>query len=533
MSSIRVRLALVVLLALLPALGLTLHGAWQDRAEHLEQGGQRLLQAALLVAEEHEQLEEGARQLLLALGTSPVLEGDDMAACRERLAEVLADAAGRYANVRLFGPNSRMICDGRGTGWTEGPDGQLYAQEAQAGGLAIGARMAVHDAAGRPVLPISMPLEAAPGQPARILVADLSLDWMAAHDERLERPEGAALVIEDTDGHVLVAHGPGSRSEGAMPRVESGTGPRIVSAAGRLVGLAPAAGGVLKVAVSLPEAEVTAAADRVLRIELVAGVLALLLGSGLAAAFAEIAVARRLRALTRFATRLRDGDLAARPVAGQGGDELEELARELGVMAGQLEWRVGELAASEALQRHRARHDELTGLPNRRGLGERLSGELAAARRHQGALALLLLDLDHFKEVNDRLGHATGDALLAAAANRMRAVLREEDMVARLGGDEFAVLLVGRGGPFSPETTAQRLVEALARPFSLEDQEVRSGASLGIALFPEHGAAAQELFVAADRALYAAKQAGRATWRTTDRMMSGKAGQRQETSDPA
>lgn len=517
MPTVRARLALVVLLALLPALGVMLQAASHNRREHLEAGQAKLLQAARLIAEEHEQLVEGARQLLLALRSSAALEGNGLGRCRMRLGQVLADAAGRYADLLLFGRDGRLLCDGIGRTDVPTVEGEPYFRRALAGGLGIGQHVAARDGMDRPVLPIALPLVAEYGPPERVLVADLSLDWLHRYEERVDLPAGAALAIADAAGRLLTS----SRGEPdpgvPVPWEAARDGPQVVAVAGRLIGMSPAAGGSLLVAVSAPEAKVTAAADHLLWLELASVALALLLGFGLAALVGERIVARRLRMLTSFAQRLGDGDLAARPPAPEGQDELAELARVLGHMAGGLESRVSALTASEARQRHRARHDELTDLPNRRGFLERLATELAATRRHQDQLALLLLDLDQFKQVNDTLGHPAGDALLAATAARMRAVVREEDAVARLGGDEFTVLLVGRGQELAPHEVARRLVEALAEPFDLDGHTIRTSASVGIALCPQHGACPAELLQAADDALYAAKRAGRGQWQPASR----------------
>jgi diguanylate cyclase (GGDEF)-like protein len=517
MPTVRARLALVVLLALLPALGVMLHAASDNRRDHLAAGQAQLLQAARLIAEEHEQLVEGARQLLLALRSSAALDGGELGRCRTRLGEVLADAAGRYANLLLFGRDGRLLCDGLGQTDVPRIDGEPYFRRALAGGLGIGPHVAARDGTGRPVLPIALPLVAEYGPPERVLVADLSLDWLHRYEACVDLPAGAALAIADAAGRLLTSSRGEQDSGGPVPWAAARDGPRVVAVAGRLIGLSPAAGGSLLVAVSAPEAKITADADHLLWLELASVALALLLGFGLAALVGERTVAHRLRMLTRFAQRLRDGDLAARPPAPEGKDELAELARVLDHMAGGLETRVSALTASEARQRHRARHDELTGLPNRRGFLERLATELAAARRHQDQLALLLLDLDRFKQVNDTLGHPAGDALLAATAARMRMVVREEDVVARLGGDEFTVLLVGRGQDLAPHEVARRLVEALAEPFDLDGHTIRTSASVGVALFPQHGAGPAELLQAADDALYAAKRSGRGQWQPASR----------------
>uniref|UniRef100_UPI003563007E putative bifunctional diguanylate cyclase/phosphodiesterase n=1 Tax=Actinotalea sp. TaxID=1872145 RepID=UPI003563007E len=148
--------------------------------------------------------------------------------------------------------------------------------------------------------------------------------------------------------------------------------------------------------------------------------------------------------------------------------------------------------------------DPLTGLPNRRALHN--AGRLRLADRSQQQ-SLLLLDLDRFKEVNDSLGHHAGDELLIAVAGRLRSTLRADDLIVRLGGDEFAVLLEGAGADES-EAVAVSLGRALSEPFDLGGFEVRSSASIGIALFPEHGTDLSTLLRKADRAMYCAKISG-------------------------
>lgn len=163
----------------------------------------------------------------------------------------------------------------------------------------------------------------------------------------------------------------------------------------------------------------------------------------------------------------------------------------------------------EAHTRHQAQHDSLTGLPNRSLLHERLQVELTQAQAQQRGLALIFLDLDHFKPVNDNFGHAMGDKLLQAAAQRMRHSLRDSDLVARVGGDEFVVLL-----PQTPDSAgalriAEKLRQSLAEPFFIDGEQLRISASLGVALFPEHGEDDATLLHHADKALYASKNDGR------------------------
>jgi diguanylate cyclase len=154
--------------------------------------------------------------------------------------------------------------------------------------------------------------------------------------------------------------------------------------------------------------------------------------------------------------------------------------------------------------RHHALHDELTGLPNRRHLYERLAAQMESAQADEG-FSLLLLDLNRFKEVNDVLGHHSGDDLLCQVAERFAKEVREEDLLARLGGDEFAVLVGGRGDAQAGLELARRLSDALNGEFLLSDVPVHVEASIGIARHPQDGADATALLRCADSAMYAAK----------------------------
>ncbi|GAC1456216.1 MAG: hypothetical protein NVSMB8_02590 [Candidatus Limnocylindrales bacterium] len=160
--------------------------------------------------------------------------------------------------------------------------------------------------------------------------------------------------------------------------------------------------------------------------------------------------------------------------------------------------------AEDALA-HQALHDILTGLPNRTLLHDRLDQAVLDAKRRKEPLALLLLDLDEFKAVNDSFGHHIGDLLLTQVGPRLQAALRETDTVARLGGDEFAVLLPG-GDLSSASRIATTLLKALERPFIVENESLLIGASIGVAMFPEHGDTGAMLMRRADIAMYAAKE---------------------------
>ncbi|GAP36912.1 putative bifunctional diguanylate cyclase/phosphodiesterase [Piscinibacter sakaiensis] len=164
---------------------------------------------------------------------------------------------------------------------------------------------------------------------------------------------------------------------------------------------------------------------------------------------------------------------------------------------------------SEALIWQQANLDALTGLPNRRLLRERLEQAIARSQRQGDGLAVLFLDLDHFKEVNDTLGHDHGDLLLTEAAARIQATLRASDTVARMGGDEFTLLLPDLKDPARVERVAQAVLAALAEPFQLGDDQAFVSASIGITLYPQDATQIDELLKHADQALFVAKDAGR------------------------
>jgi diguanylate cyclase (GGDEF)-like protein len=167
------------------------------------------------------------------------------------------------------------------------------------------------------------------------------------------------------------------------------------------------------------------------------------------------------------------------------------------------------LREMEERLRYQAYHDALTDLPNRLLFTEHLSPELAQARRHSRPLAVLFLDLDHFKVINDTLGHAVGDQLIKDVAQRLRAGLRESDTVARLGGDEFSILLPELASPVDAAMIAEKLLRLVASPVTLAGRELSVTASIGIALHPSDGTDVESLLQSADLAMYRAKDMGR------------------------
>ena len=160
-----------------------------------------------------------------------------------------------------------------------------------------------------------------------------------------------------------------------------------------------------------------------------------------------------------------------------------------------------------------ALHDALTGLPNRRLLMDRLSLAIAHAHRYQGTMAMMFLDLDGFKQINDTLGHDAGDALLKAVATRLVAAVRQEDTVARLGGDEFVIALWELNHADAVPALVSKVVQAVSQPYCLQGRSVSVTASVGVSIYPTHGREVDTLMKSADLALYEAKRAGKNDYR--------------------
>jgi diguanylate cyclase (GGDEF)-like protein len=233
----------------------------------------------------------------------------------------------------------------------------------------------------------------------------------------------------------------------------------------------------------------------VLAYSILAILLAILLARALSRPLSEIVAGVR-----RFPV---DGKVGALPVARH--DEIGELARSIEQMEMRIARQMEDLHAQKVQLDHLASHDSLTGLPNRRLFIDRLDQALARAKRQHSQLALLFLDLDNFKAINDVHGHAAGDRVLQVVAQRLRAMLRESDTAARLGGDEFVILIEGACDDDSLRHLAGKVQALLAEPIAYQDIELLSGGSVGVACYPRDGSSTTTLIAAADHAMYRCK----------------------------
>ncbi|MDO9305182.1 MAG: EAL domain-containing protein [Sulfuricurvum sp.] len=187
---------------------------------------------------------------------------------------------------------------------------------------------------------------------------------------------------------------------------------------------------------------------------------------------------------------------------------------------------ITELTAIQDKLQHLATHDSLTGLPNRVLFHDRLEMAIKQTRRNEEKLAILFVDLDHFKQVNDSLGHSIGDELLIEVAKRLQSLLRDSDTIARMGGDEFNILLDGFDNTENIITLVQKCIDAFKEPFTVQKQRLYATLSIGISIYPNDGINAELLLKNADAAMYKAKTEGRNTYQFYAHEMSEKAYER-------
>ena len=238
------------------------------------------------------------------------------------------------------------------------------------------------------------------------------------------------------------------------------------------------------------------------------GALAMIVG-GIAGSFLQQAISKPISDLAKAMHEVTAEDNFSTRVRVVGNDEIAQLGSGFNTMLSELEQRDAAKKNAEAKLQFQALNDILTGLPNRRLFSDRLAQSLALAGRERRRLALLYIDLDGFKLVNDSLGHSVGDALLVQVADRLRTRVRRSDTLARLGGDEFTVLLPTVNSKEDATLVARNLLEVLTATFCVEEHEINIGASIGISFFPDNAREPVLLMQQADSAMYAAKRNGK------------------------
>lgn len=521
--SARARIVLLVIASVMPVMGLAVYAGMMQRDAAEREERQALLLIAELTAKHPEQIIENARQLLFAAAGNidNLLAGH--ATCDAYFRRLAQATGGLYRSMGLIKPDGDVFCN------TAAPtrlpvinvrDREYFRLAMESRRFTVGDYQ-IGRSTRTPGLNFAYPVLDADGSVMGVLFAGLNLDTFVEKG-RLESPQqkpGRVVTLFDRNGIVLAQYpefrasvgrkSPNPQVAELLDKVNRGlftatdlTGAvRIYAVEG--AGLNPDGVAPIRVVVSMPRQAIFAEADRALQ-RMIIGIL-LVTGSVLVVAWfgAEVFVLRRFRKLIETARRIRAGDFGARTGFDEGREELTQIGNAFDAMA-------AELQARERQLKEQAMTDQLTGLPNRRYLWDALAAELLRARRRGGALAVLLFDIDHFKQFNDRWGHEAGDHVLRNVSHAVRKVVRGSDLVARHGGEEFVIVLPDAG----PDVALAR-AEALRAEIALlrlnyGGQELGAvTVSIGVVCSPAAAETAEDLVRAADRAMYEAKQGGR------------------------
>jgi diguanylate cyclase (GGDEF)-like protein len=558
--SLRARLLGLVLLAtLLPALLLGWRFFRENDAE-VNTAVKTLATSAQTIATDLDHRVQGTAQLHYGLAHSRLLDMADRSACSTYLSDVRA-AYPQYTGILTVQPDGALHCDSLMTGRELNFSDRTYFKRAAAGAKGLILEPVFGRLTGNSVLQIAWPARADDGALRFLLVASLNLKSFAEQARQNSRLAPSELLLVSSEGTVMASAGsamgaftPGSTLTGTpllalammSPTDEGGTG-EVIGKDGApqvwAMATSPAlrAAG-LQVLLGQPKADVVAVSHQRLRQGLVVlGGAALLLFAGVWS-LAEWGIRRQVERITAMVRNLGAGDLKARIEAPYPRGELGGLMSVVNATADSLQQQrdaidaldlqlrlahareIVEREANEVRLSLMANFDSLTGLPNRTLFHDRLRQAMARAQRSGRTFALMFLDIDRFKNINDSLGHDIGDRLLVAVAQALTGCVRDTDSVGRegqagsaegvfrLGGDEFTLLAEDLAGKDSVGHLARRILDFLSQPFVIDEHELFISASIGITLYADDDTPLDELIKQADIAMYRAKALGRDTY---------------------
>ncbi len=530
--SIRARLAILILASGLPILILAVYSGivQRDAAERSEQQELRLI--AELTAKRPELIIESVHQLLFAIGGQVDNLLSDRQNCHRYFHRLLPEGGGLYRSLGLIQPNGDIFCSSivsKSRDSINVKDRSHFGMAAATGKFSVG-EYQVGRVTGSAGINFAYPVLDANGRLQAVVFAGLNMDTLIEQGESrregLRRSLSRVATILDRNSVVLAQHPMVNATVG-----EKYPNPRVVEAlsipgntlftttdlagesrlyAAENAGINPDGVAPLRVIVSTPSQKIFAEADQnLLRTTL--GILGITILLVVIAWFgAETLVLRRVRTLLDVADRIRTGDLSARSGFGEGNEELTRLGSALDAMAQELQIRDRQLQAALHRLNEQAATDQLTGLPNRRYLWEALSAELMRARRKQTPLAVILLDIDHFKQFNDRWGHEAGDLVLKNVSYAIRTVVRGSDIVARHGGEEFVIVLPEADAEIALARAEEVRLEIAGLKLTYDGESLGTvTASFGVAVSRKLIETAEGLVRIADHAMYEAKQGGR------------------------
>lgn len=530
--SARLRITLLVVLSALPILGLTVYNGLQQREAAEAAEKQHLQLIASLTARRPEQMITGASQLLFAITADVEDLLRSRADCGNHFRKVMAQVQGLYRTMGLVLPNGDVFCNA-----TSGAadlkinlqDREYFQLAYTSGKFAVGGYQ-VGRATGLPAIGMGYPVLDDNRKVIAIAFAALNL---GTFEEQVElrhggsdKSVGRVVTILDYNG-VVLAQFPQFRArigeKVPNPKVlekllgqksglftEADLDGDVRLYAFESAGINPDGKAAIHVVVSTPTRTIYADADRTLQHTVMAILVVTVLLFLLAWYGAEIIVTRRFQVLLGMTARVRAGDFSARSGFGEGREELSQLGVAFDEMASELQSRDQQLR--DALERMRAQAvtDDLTGLFNRRHLWNVLEAELSRARRKNAPIAVMLFDIDHFKQLNDQWGHEAGDLVLQSLAQVVRRVVRGTDIVARHGGEEFVVVMPEAGEDVALLRARQLRSRVAEMNLSYRGNPLNGiTISIGVAISRDSSQSGDSLVREADSAMYEAKARGR------------------------
>lgn len=522
---LRTKLLILVGLVSIPmllALGM-LAAAW--RSEQLTQAEVQLLSHAALTTERLQTIQTEAA-LALELLALQDWQPDEPGPCLRRVQQTLTALPKVFANLLVIDPKGQVLCNAKAPEKRHNLADRDYVQRALAqqatgiGGLIIGRTT------GTPVIGLASPHKGPDGRIDYLLGTSIELGEIVA-DLKERLPPATQWWLLDAQNQVLASVDPSAHPLGqpftnhdllhAIEREAGHTTLRHTDAEGRLwlvthMALSKDALGdrlILALPATIALEPVTAAARQAGLIILVALLLSLLLAWEITRRFS----ARRIAPLLAALHRIEHGDFSVRLSHPGGQDELDRIAQAIDHMAETLQAQEERITSQQATLVYQAQHDPLTGLPNRLMLANLFDKARAEAQRHGEGMALLMLDLDHFKTINEGRGHTLGDKLLAALATRLSQTLREGETLARIGGDEFLIMLERITQDDQIFGVLKRLQQAFEEPFLVDDERFELTTSIGIARFPTDSVEFEKLMQQADAALHQCKAEERSSYR--------------------
>jgi diguanylate cyclase (GGDEF)-like protein len=535
LSGIRARLLLFVLMAIIPPIGLVIYNAFDARKVALYQAREDVMGFARLAVEQLASEIYAASYMQGAIAQIPAVRQGVEPVCSNTLADLLKRTQ-RYTGLAIARRDGAVFCSGQPrNGFVTYSDREYFQKMLRARAPAVG-KPVVGKISGRAQVPLAYPLLNAKGEVERVVVTGVDLARFAGQFAKHRQLPKAVFMIWDEAGTVFYRYPDNDKWFGHMVpaalRSPASDGTTIISGMdgiARVYGTAvlsayPDVG--ISISVGAAEAELVQLANSTLRRSLILlGLVAGLAFTG-ALLLSELYVRRPVVGLVASARRVGAGDLDHPIHTPLNGGELAALARAFESMRHEV--RTREIKLREAAARYQtlfeqerelktakdkaeelATHDFLTGLPNRVLLLDRITQALVRAKRQHRIVALLSLDIDNFKKVNDTYGHGVGDRLLVEIAARTKGSLRESDTLTRLGGDEFLLLAPEIESATQVETIAAHILESIGHPFQLGEVTISITFSLGIALYPRDGMTPEVLIAASDRALYLAKKLGK------------------------